>query len=78
MAWLRPESFAGAQPTLPIAIAAGALVGVGTALANGCTSGHGVCGVSRLAPRSLAATGTFMATGVITVFLLMRLLGGSL
>lgn len=47
---------------------AGLLVGFGTRLGNGCTSGHGVCGLSRGSPRSLAATLTFMATGVLTVF----------
>jgi hypothetical protein len=48
-------------------IAAGLLVGVGTRLANGCTSGHGVCGLARLSPRSLAATATFMAVAVLVV-----------
>jgi uncharacterized membrane protein YedE/YeeE len=43
------------------------LVGVGTFLANGCTSGHGVCGIGRLSPRSIAATMTFMITGAIAV-----------
>ena len=46
----------------------GLLVGLGTRLANGCTSGHGVCGLARLLPRSLAATATFMAVGFATVF----------
>lgn len=55
--------------------AAGVLVGIGTRLGNGCTSGHGVCGISRLAPRSLFATVTFMATGILTATLL-RWLGG--
>jgi uncharacterized protein len=55
---------------------AGLLVGVGTTLANGCTSGHGVCGVSRLARRSIVATFTFMGAGMVTVFL-MRLLGAT-
>lgn len=50
--------------------AAGVLVGIGTRLGNGCTSGHGVCGISRLAPRSLFATATFMATGILTATLL--------
>lgn len=54
-------------PALGVAIAAGALVGVGTRLANGCTSGHGVCGLSRLSGRSLVATLTFIATGAIAV-----------
>jgi len=48
---------------------AGLLVGVGTALGNGCTSGHGICGLSRLSPRSLAAVMTFMAAGIVTVFI---------
>ena len=48
-------------------IAAGLLVGIGTRLADGCTSGHGVCGLARLAPRSLAATATFMAVAVLVV-----------
>lgn len=46
---------------------AGLLVGVGTTLANGCTSGHGVCGIARLSPRSLVAVATFMAAGMLTV-----------
>jgi uncharacterized protein len=50
-------------------IVGGLLVGFGTRLANGCTSGHGVCGVARLSPRSLAATATFMLAGFATVFL---------
>lgn len=45
----------------------GLLVGFGTRVGSGCTSGHGVCGISRLSPRSLIATGTFMATGFATV-----------
>lgn len=48
-------------------IAAGLLVGFGTRLGSGCTSGHGVCGVSRFSPRSLVATGTFITAGVLTV-----------
>jgi uncharacterized membrane protein YedE/YeeE len=61
-------------PSASIA-AAGLLVGFGARLGNGCTSGHGVCGVSRLSPRSLLATATFMATGAITVFVLRHLVG---
>ena len=53
----------------PLLIAAGLLVGVGTQLGSGCTSGHGVCGISRLSPRGIAATLTFMGTGAIAVFL---------
>jgi uncharacterized membrane protein YedE/YeeE len=54
----------------------GLLVGYGTRLANGCTSGHGLCGVSRLSPRSLAATCIFMAVGMVTVFV-VRHVGGA-
>lgn len=59
-------------------VAAGLLVGFGTRLGNGCTSGHGVCGVGRMSRRSLVATFTFMATGMATVFVVNHLLGGVL
>lgn len=59
-------------------VAAGVLVGFGTRLGNGCTSGHGVCGISRMSPRSIAATVTFMATGAATVYLINHVLGGAL
>lgn len=79
VAVVRPDPFPYALDRSSAAVtAAGLLVGIGTTLANGCTSGHGVCGVSRLAPRSLAATATFMATGALVVFLLNRLFGGVL
>ena len=55
-------------------VLAGLLVGVGTRYGAGCTSGHGVCGLSRLSPRSLVATLTFMAAGFVTVFALRHLL----
>ena len=55
-------------------IIAGLLVGVGTRYGSGCTSGHGVCGLSRLSPRSLVATVTFMAAGFAMVFILRHLL----
>jgi uncharacterized protein len=72
-----PAAFASTwSPTLPVVLAAGLLVGFGTQLGNGCTSGHGVCGISRLSVRSLVATGTFLATGVATVFVVRHLLGG--
>jgi uncharacterized membrane protein YedE/YeeE len=75
MAQLMPAAFA-ADTGRPLAVvaAAGLLVGFGSVLANGCTSGHGVCGVSRLSPRSIAATGIFIAAGMATVALL-RLAG---
>ena len=53
---------------------AGLLVGLGTRYGSGCTSGHGVCGLSRLSPRSLVATGAFMAAGIATVFVTRHLL----
>ena len=58
--------------------AAGLLVGFGTRLGNGCTSGHGICGMARLSARSIAATATFMATGAAVVYAVNHLLGGSL
>lgn len=57
-------------------VVAGLLVGFGTRLGNGCTSGHGVCGLARLSPRSLAATATFMAAGFATVYVARHLAGG--
>ncbi|WP_444897843.1 YeeE/YedE family protein [Microbulbifer sp. SSSA005] len=62
------------QAGYPTLIAAGLLVGLGTRMASGCTSGHGVCGLSRLSTRSLTATLTFMAGGFATVFLMRHLL----
>ena len=56
--------------------AAGLLVGIGTALGGGCTSGHGVCGIARLSPRSLVATAAFMATGFATVYVMRHVIGG--
>ncbi len=57
-------------------IAAGLLVGFGTRLGAGCTSGHGVCGLARLSPRSLTATVIFMAVAVATVYLVRHVFGG--
>lgn len=59
----------------PALVLAGLLVGVGTRYGAGCTSGHGVCGLSRLSPRSLAATAAFMGAGFVTVFLLRHVIG---
>jgi uncharacterized protein len=56
-------------------VAAGLLVGFGVRLGNGCTSGHGVCGLSRLSLRSLANVGAFMGAGVVTVYVLRHVLG---
>ena len=63
--------------SVPLLVAGGLLVGFGTRLGNGCTSGHGVCGLARLSPRSLAAVATFMAAGIATVFVARHLLGAS-
>ncbi len=56
-------------------VVAGLLVGIGTRYGSGCTSGHGVCGLSRLSARSLAATAAFMAAGFVTVYITRHLLG---
>lgn len=70
---LPPVRFEGGTLSL---VAAGLLVGLGTRYGSGCTSGHGVYGVSRLSPRSLMATLCFMASGFATVFVLRHLLEG--
>lgn len=62
--------------SVPLLIVAGLLVGFGTRLGNGCTSGHGVCGMARLSPRSIAATVTFMASAATTVFIMRHVIGG--
>jgi uncharacterized membrane protein YedE/YeeE len=62
--------------SVPLLISAGLLVGFGTRLGSGCTGGHGVCGMARLSPRSIAATATFMLLGIATVFVVRHLLGG--
>jgi hypothetical protein len=59
-----------------LVVAGGLLVGVGTQLGNGCTSGHGVCGIARGSRRSIVATLTFMTTAALTVFVVRHLLGG--
>jgi uncharacterized membrane protein YedE/YeeE len=61
--------------SVPLLIAAGLLVGFGTRLGNGCTSGHGVCGIGRLSSRSIAATLTFMSAAAATVFVTRHVLG---
>ena len=61
---------------VPVLVVAGLLVGVGTRYATGCTSGHGVCGLSQLSMRSLVATLSFMMAGFITVYVMKHLVGG--
>ena len=68
-----PSSF---EPSLAVMGVAGVLVGFGTRLGNGCTSGHGVCGIGRVSVRSISATVTFFLTGMVTVFVVNHLLGG--
>ena len=81
---LAPVAYAGLGGSLPpvtigasfpLLIFAGLLVGFGSRLGAGCTSGHGVCGIGRGSPRSLAATGTFMAVAVFTVLVMRHLVG---
>ncbi|OSZ64631.1 YeeE/YedE family protein [Hydrogenophaga sp. IBVHS2] len=74
---LAPEGFLKApriDAGYGLVVLAGLLVGVGTRYGSGCTSGHGVCGLSRLSPRSLVATLAFMAAGFLTVFLIRHVL----
>ena len=74
--WLGWAEAPSAPPTqLGLAIAGGLLVGFGTRLGSGCTSGHGICGLARLSPRSLAATAIFMAAGMASTFVLRHLMG---
>lgn len=67
-AMLHAPALAGSPLPIPALVIGGLLVGYGSQRAAGCTSGHGVCGIARFAPRSLVATLTFMATGAITVW----------
>lgn len=62
--------------SMPMLMIGGFIVGVGVTFGSGCTSGHGVCGMARLSPRSIAATLTFMATTGITVFVIRHVIGG--
>ena len=66
--FVQPEINLNASPWMMIV--AGLLVGFGTRLGSGCTSGHGICGISRLSKRSIVATGVFMLAGIITVFIM--------
>ena len=73
---LVPAGFASApriDATEWTVVAAGLLVGIGTRYASGCTSGHGVCGLSRMSPRSLVATLSFMGAGFVTVYLVRHI-----
>lgn len=76
--WLITNSPVSIQIEAPrwLLLASGALVGIGVTYGSGCTSGHGVCGMARLSPRSVAATLTFMATTAATVFIVRHVIGG--
>ena len=62
----------------PALVVAGLLVGFGSRLGNGCTSGHGICGLGRLSPRSMIAVVTFMATGIISAVMVGQIFGGAI
>lgn len=64
------------EASYPVLVVAGLVVGISTRFGSGCTSGHGVCGISRLSPRSLIATAAFMLSGFATVFIIRHVLGG--
>jgi uncharacterized protein len=72
--------FPAAAPSMPtsfgLIVVSGLLVGFGTRMASGCTSGHGICGIARVSPRSLAATAIFMACAIVVVFLTRHVVGG--
>ncbi len=75
MAWAVPGAATHITTNWPVIITGGLLVGIGSRLANGCTSGHGVCGISRLSWRSIVATLVFLLAGGITMALLRHMLG---
>ena len=71
--WIKPEIELNASPLMMII--AGLLVGFGTRLGSGCTSGHGICGISRLSKRSILATMIFMFAGFVTVYMIRHVTG---
>lgn len=73
-AGLKDFSTLSMPASVPATIIAGVLVGIGTTFGSGCTSGHGICGLARLSPRSIAATLTFMVTAVATVFVIRHVI----
>ena len=77
-AWLLVSALPEARidASYPMLVVAGLLVGIGTRYGSGCTSGHGVCGLSRLSLRSLAATLSFMTAGFVTVYVVVHVTGG--
>lgn len=75
LAWWWPGMLGASPASWPVLAIAGLLVGLGTRVGSGCTSGHGICGISRLSARSIVATLTFMATAMLTVLVTRHLLG---
>ena len=76
---VRPEKFAmSLDRSIPSLLVAGLLVGFGTRLGSGCTSGHGVCGIARMSRRSVVATVTFMASGAVAAAIITHVFGGRL
>ncbi len=78
LAWMAVSGHSVAQTVtenLPLAAVAGLLVGFGAVYGGGCTSGHGVCGLARLSPRSFVATAIFMATAIVVVFVARHIVG---
>jgi uncharacterized membrane protein YedE/YeeE len=73
--WLFGLSFETPERGVPLLLIAGFLVGFGTRLGNGCTSGHGVCGIARLSLRSLVATAVFLVTAIVTVWIATQVTG---
>jgi uncharacterized membrane protein YedE/YeeE len=78
LVWLAMQAMPPAQidHTPALLALAGLLVGLGTRFGSGCTSGHGVCGIARLSPRSLVATACFLIAGFVTVYVMRHVLGG--
>jgi uncharacterized membrane protein YedE/YeeE len=77
MLWLWPAALDfRIDVSTPAVILAGLLVGLGARIGSGCTSGHGVCGVGRLAPRSIVAVAVFVSTAMLTVYVVRHLFGG--
>lgn len=71
-----PEAFTTISRPTWLVVLAGLLVGIGTRMGNGCTSGHGVCGMAQFSKRSFAAVGVFLATGMLTATIAGQILGG--
>ena len=76
MSPILPEAFIAVNRPIWLVVGAGLLVGVGTRMSNGCTSGHGVCGMAMFSKRSIVAVGVFLTTGILTATIAGQILGG--